>query len=87
MPKTTTEYGYAFWFRYTTLYPFRQKQGKNAPWYITARMTLNNPGQNCNRLGDRTLAMWQGDGFYHFCTYDQPTNNANLWGNINFVGD
>jgi len=35
-----------------------------------ARMTLNNPGANCNKVGDRTLALWQGSTFYHFTTYD-----------------
>ena len=87
MPSFTGEYGFTFWFRYTTLYPFLQTTGKSAAWYVMARMTINNPGKDLNVLGDRTLALWQGSTFYHFCTYDTITNNANLWANLNFVGD
>lgn len=29
--------------------------------------------ENMNKAGDRTLAIWKGNGFYHFGTYKCPT--------------
>jgi len=48
--------------------------GKNAPWYFLARLTRNIPHQDIG-LGDRILAIWQGDGYYHFTTNND--GNAN----------
>jgi len=33
-------------------------------------------------LGDRTLAIWQAQGYYHFTTF--TTDNPNLMNNINY---
>lgn len=60
MPADTSEYGYAYWFRYTTLYPIAQTSGKNEAWYVMSRMSVNNPGDNLKTYGDRTLSIWQG---------------------------
>lgn len=58
MPADTTQYGYAYWFRYTTWYPEVQTTGKNRPWYVMSRMTTSNPQTDLAKLGDRTLAIW-----------------------------
>ena len=51
------EYGYGFYLRFLTQYPKRLLSGKNAPWYIVARMTKNKDPADIG-LGDRTLAIW-----------------------------
>lgn len=38
-------------------------------------------------MGDRLLAIWQGQGFYHFTTCDKPKNQANIVQNINYPVD
>ena len=35
-------------------------------------------------LGDRTLAVWVVGENYHFTTYDVPSNNVNVYKNINY---
>jgi len=70
--------------RYLTDYPKRLVSGKNAPWYFLARLTRNIPHQDA-ALGDRMLANWQGDGYYHFTT--NSDGNANWVQNINYPGD
>ena len=50
--------------------------GKNAPWYFISRLTTNNPYDNI-RMNDRILAIWQGDGYYHFTTCNIDTGNVN----------
>jgi hypothetical protein len=57
--KDLVEYGYGFWARFLTAYPDRLLSGKNAAWYFIARLTVNKNFDNV-RMGDRTLAMWQG---------------------------
>lgn len=29
-------------------------------------------------MGDRTLAVWLGQGYYHFTTCDKKSNNPNV---------
>jgi hypothetical protein len=84
MPSDTTQYGYAYWFRYTTWYPVVQTTGKSDAWYVMSRLTISNPQVDYSNLGDRVLAIWQGQGFYHFTTYDTVTNNYNLQYNVPF---
>jgi hypothetical protein len=67
------EYGYGFWMRFLTTYPKRLLNGKNAPWYFVARLTKNKPYDNI-RMGDRQLAIWQGQGYYHFTTCNAANN-------------
>lgn len=35
-------------------------------------------------MGDRLLAMWQGQGYYHFTTCDGEKNLVNLVSNVNY---
>ena len=74
--KPLITYGYGFWARFLTAYPNRLLQGKNAPWYFMARLTWNKAYDNV-RMGDRTLAIWQGAGFYHFTTCNVGNGNVN----------
>lgn len=55
------------------------KLGNRAPWSIIARLSRNADYADA-RVGDRTLAVWLGDGFYHFTTYDggNPNFNQNI---------
>ena len=38
-------------------------------------------------MGDRLLAIWQGNGFYHFTTCNVEGNNPNVIVNNNFPTD
>lgn len=78
-----TEYGYGFYIRYLQEYPVQLKFGKQAPWYIVSRMTNNQKHDNIG-MGDRLLAIWQGNGIYLFVTNDKPSNNPNLAATIPF---
>lgn len=60
--------------------------GKNAPWYFVSRLTLNANYANTN-MGDRLLAIWQGQGYYHYTTCDEPSKRANVIKNINYPVD
>lgn len=82
LPEDMVEYGYGFWLRFLTAYPKRMLVGKQAPWYIVSRMTKNKPYADVG-LGDRTLALWQGQGYYHFTTYN-INGQPNLVNNINY---
>lgn len=50
--KDLEEYGYGFWLRFLTAYPKRLLNGKNAPWYFVARLTMHKNYDNI-RMGDR----------------------------------
>jgi len=76
------EYGYGFWLRFLTCYPERLIKGKNAPWYIVSRLTKN-PGTGDIGLGDRTLAIWQGQGYYQFATFNVK-GQPNLVQNVEY---
>ncbi|CAD8058815.1 unnamed protein product [Paramecium sonneborni] len=84
--KDFIEYGYGYWLRFLTLYPKRLENGKNAPWYFLSRLTLNKNYQNI-AMNDRLLALWLGQGFYHFTTCDLVQNQPNLIQNINHHDD
>lgn len=79
-----SQYGYGFWCRYLTRYPTELKSGKQASFYIMARLTKNKKLGDAN-LGDRALALWQGSRHYHFTTYN--AGSANDWQNLDFIGD
>lgn len=53
-------------------------------WLFMARLTKNEKLNDIG-VGDRTLALWFGRGFYHFTTYSG--GNANLIKNVNFLPD
>jgi len=60
--------------------------GKNAPWYQLARLTINKNWVDAN-FGDRLLAMWQGNGYYHYTTCNSDNNQPNYNVNINYPDD
>ena len=86
LPDQLNEYGYGFWFRFLTHSPQRLWGGKNAPWYFLARLTFNNPHADIG-FGDRILANWQGQGYYHFTTCNAADGNPNYTQNNNFPDD
>lgn len=85
-PKNLEEYGYGFWARFLTVYPQRLLAGKNQAWYFVSRLTLHKDYDNV-RMGDRLLAIWQGQGYYHFTTCNAINGNVNVINNINFPAD
>jgi hypothetical protein len=86
IPLNTNEYGYGFWFRYLTRYPFIQWAGKNQAWYVVSRLTSNEKNDNAG-FGDRVLAIWQGQGYYHYTTCNAADGNPNFTANINYPED
>jgi hypothetical protein len=40
-------------------------------------MAINKPYDDMKTVGDRTLAIWVGKGFYHFTTYNLKNNVVN----------
>jgi hypothetical protein len=49
------------------------------------RLTINaNYEGDARALGDRTLAIWVGAGFYHFTTYGIAPESVNFWNNVNY---
>jgi len=78
------QYGYGFWCRFLTHYPKQLMKGLQNDWSFMARLTKNEKFGDAG-LGDRTLALWLGRGFYHFTTYDG--GNANKVHNINHPAD
>lgn len=71
LPEDLNEYGYGYWLRFLTTYPKRMLVGKQAPWYIVSRLTSNEKNGDAG-MGDRILAIWQGQGYYHFTTCSLP---------------
>lgn len=57
LPKNIRDYGYGFWLRFLHTYPSRLWNGKNAPWYFTSRLTINENYQDAE-FGDRLLGNW-----------------------------
>jgi hypothetical protein len=86
IPTDIKEYGYGFWFRFLTLYPTRLWEGKNQPWYFVVRLTTNTPYSDAG-FGDRLLAIWQGQGYYHFTTLNAVDRNPNYTKNIDYPAD
>lgn len=44
---------------------------------MLARFTVTKDYQDMKELGDRTLAIFIGKGFYHFTTYNMNNNAVN----------
>jgi hypothetical protein len=57
-------------------------------WYLIYRLHTNQNPSNAEQLGDRTLALWIGDGVYHPSTYhtadDVKAPNTNLYSLFNY---
>jgi hypothetical protein len=49
-----------------------------------SRLTINENNGDLTNLGDRTLAVFIGRGYYHFATYDLITNDVNVNQNIDY---
>lgn len=49
-----------------------------------SRLTVNKDWNDASKLGDRTLAIWVGAGYYHFTTYNISPANLNIWKNVNY---
>jgi hypothetical protein len=86
IPQALQEYGYGFWMRYLTHYPVRMWSGKNGPWYFLVRLTVNNPHADAG-FGDRILAIWQGQGYYHFTSCNSDDGNPNYTVNADYPED
>lgn len=63
--------------RYLTTFPVRQWSGKNAPWYFVSRLA-NKENYADVGFGDRTLAIWQGQGYYYFSTCNAANSNPDV---------
>lgn len=50
-----------------------------------SRLTTNDNFGDITNLGDRTLAIWVGRGYYYFTTYDINSRNSDVHVNIDFV--
>lgn len=77
------EYSIGMWTRYR----FNGEAGKvlEKPDFMgIARMTINENNGDLTNLGDRTLAVFIGRGYYHFTTYDLITNDVNVNQNIDY---
>lgn len=81
LPANLAEYGFGFWFRFLNEYPTRLVKGKADPWYFMARMTMNTQLGDAS-FGDRILALFQGQDFYHFATLDANSKNPNVNFNV-----
>jgi hypothetical protein len=75
-----TEYAYGFWFRYLTTYP--QRLVKKPQWLQLARFSSNEEVEDAKNMGDRTLAVFIGAGFYHFTTYNLVGPKVNVFQNV-----
>lgn len=53
---------------------------------MIARLRLTNSEQDFVVLGDRTLAVWQGFGYYYFTSHDVPSKNPDVMQIIDNVG-
>lgn len=62
------EYGYGLWTRWLQTTPKRVLNKQ--PWHTLIRLTNQRNLNDMTNMGDRTLAIWIGKGFYHFTTYD-----------------
>lgn len=60
------------------------KQGIQVDWSFVSRLTRNQQLADIG-VGDRTLAIWLGRGFYHFCTTNG--GNPNDVRNVNHPAD
>ena len=74
--------GFGFWSRDLTAAPKRLL--KKPSWMMLARFTVTKEYQDMKDLGDRTLAIFIGKGFYHFTTYNMNNNAVNNIQNIDY---
>jgi hypothetical protein len=81
--KGVQEYSVSGWAKW-------KDPAKVSPWHILFRLTVVNKEQlsNLDNPGDRTLALFKGNGFYHFSTYsclDEENNfETNVVKNIDY---
>jgi hypothetical protein len=75
-------YAIGFWSRYLTAIPKRVLD--KPAWVSVARFTVNKDHQDMARVGDRTLALWLGKGFYGFRTYNLANNSPTLAQDIKY---
>jgi hypothetical protein len=64
-----------------TRFRFNSISGKlidKPDWMGLGRLTTNRNNGDLTKLGDRTLGVWIGRGYYHFATYDVNTNQVNV---------
>lgn len=79
-----TEYGYGFWSRWLWNGP-TSKMVTKPVWTGLSRLTIyENYEGDARSLGDRTLAIWVGAGYYHFTTYGIAPANVNFWNNVDY---
>jgi len=52
-------------------------------WMALARFTVNENNGDIG-IGDRTLAIFIGKGFYHFTTYNLRGQIPNVYENVNY---
>lgn len=57
---------------------------KKPAWLSLARLSINKPYADMSAVGDRTLAIWVGRGYYHFTTYNLKNNVVNNIQNIDY---
>jgi hypothetical protein len=69
-----------------THFPARLFAGKNQAWYFLVRLTVNANFADAG-FGDRLLAVWQGQGYYHFTTCNSDNGNPNYTANIGYPDD
>jgi hypothetical protein len=66
------QYGYGMWTKWMRTAP--TYLAVKAPWHSLSRLTQNRNHKDAT-MGDRTLAIWIGAGYYHFTAYSLKTAN------------
>jgi hypothetical protein len=74
--------GYGFWCRYLTA--SQKRLVKKPAWMLLSRFTVNKEYSDMKDLGDRTLTIFIGKGFYHFTTYNINNNAVNNIQNVDY---
>lgn len=74
-----TEYGYGLWLRYAWNGP--SKLINKSSYSYIARVSGNSNFGGFNR-NYRSLSLWLGSPFYHFCTY--IPGNSNYYSNVEY---
>ena len=67
------EYAVSGWAKFVDSVPELRES-----YYILIRVSTNAPAvlENAGAPGDRTFAIWKGQGFYHFSTYTSDQTNG-----------
>jgi hypothetical protein len=71
------QYGYGYWFKFTTHYPGKMYRGKTREQYYMSRMTQNTEFGDVG-MGDRVLMVHLGRSYFDFSTYDKKENKADV---------